>query len=112
MNSLLPLQDDKKLSVTYRVEPGCLGPEGASHVVKFCGFAHAELQSLDSDTIVLNIVPRADKMLPEMEYSIVGKKINYAQAEQYLAAFGQSLDDFECQLSDRLANLIDDFMGH
>ena len=112
MKNSLPSQDDKKLSVTYRVEPGCLGPEGASHVAKFCGFAHAELQSLDSDTIVLNIVPRADKMLPEMEYSIVGKKINYSQAEQYLQAFDKSLDDFESQLSDRLATLIDDFMGH
>ena len=112
MKNLLPLQDNKKLSVTYRVESGCLGPEGANHVAKFCSFAHAELQSLDSDYIVLNIVPRADKMLPEMEYSVVGKRINYSQAGKYLAAFDKNLDDFECQLSGRLANLIDDFMGH
>jgi hypothetical protein len=112
MKNLLPLQDDKKLSVTYRVEPGCLGSEGESHVAKFCSFAHAELQSLDSDTIVFNIVPRADKILPEMEYSIGGKKINYTQAEQYLEAFDKSLDDFESQLSDRMAALIDDFIGH
>ena len=28
-----------QLAVIYRVEPGCLGPEGAAHIEGFCQFA-------------------------------------------------------------------------
>ena len=38
-----------QLAVIYRVEPGCLGPEGAAHIEGFCQFAqlHEALQSSD-----------------------------------------------------------------
>ena len=112
MSKVLPLQDSEKLFVTYRVEPGCLGPEGADHISKFCDFAQLELRTLDSDYVVWNIVPRIDKELPEMEYSIVGKRMIFSQAEKYLALFDKSLDKFEGNLSDRLAALIDKFMEY
>ncbi len=108
----LPLPNDKKLSVTYRVESGCLGPDGTDHVEKFCDFAQKSIQSLDSDYIAWNIVPRSDKNLPEMQYRAIGKKMNHAQADKYLAVFGKSLDEFEIHLSDKLAALINEYMGH
>jgi len=111
MNNVLPLPDDKKLSVTYRVEPGCLGPEGKDKISDFCKFALAELRSLDSDYVSWNIVPRNDKSLPEMQYDTVGKRLNHTQAEKYLAIFGKSLDEFEGHLDDKLATLIDEFMS-
>ena len=37
------------------------------------------------------------------------KKVSHAQAEKYLAVFGQSLDDFEGELSEQLAVLIDSY---
>jgi hypothetical protein len=111
MKNSLPLPEDKKLSVTYRVEPGCLGPEGKSHISEFCNFAQSELRSLDSDYIAWNILPRTDKALPELQYHVSGKKMSHAQAEQYLAIFDKSLDEFECHLGDKFATLIDSFMS-
>lgn len=112
MKKSLPLQENKKLSVTYRVEAGCLGPDGTSHIAKFCKFAQLALQTLDSDYIAWNIVHREDKTLPEMQYNVMGKMMNYQQAEKYLAVFGKSLDEFEGHLSDQLTNLIHRFMSH
>lgn len=112
MKVSLPLPESKKLTVTYRVESGCLGPEGKSKIVDFCQFAQKELEPLDSDYVHWNIVPREDKSLPEMQYNVVGKKMNHAQAEKYLAHFGKSLDEFESHLCEKLAVLIDAFMGH
>jgi hypothetical protein len=112
MKNSLPLQEDKKLLVTYRVEPGCLGPEGENLISAFCDFAQSELRSLDSDYVVLNIVPRNDKALPEMQYNVVGKRMNHSQAEKYLAVFDKNLDEFEGHLIDKLTILIDEFMSH
>ena len=85
MNNLLPLDVDKKLTVTYRVEAGCLGPEGLNYIANFCKFAQSELQTLDSDYIVWNIIHRSDKALPEVQYGLVGKIIDTQKAEKYLS---------------------------
>ncbi len=112
MKNSLPLSDDNKLSVTYRVESGCLGPDGTDHVGKFCEFAQKSIQPLDSDYIAWNIVPRNDKQLPEMQYSAVGKNMSHSQADKYLGVFGKSLDEFELHLSEKLAALINEYMNH
>jgi hypothetical protein len=105
----LPLPENKKLTVTYRVESGCLGPSGASHISAFCEYTQGKIQSLDADYVIWDITPRHDKALPEMQYSVAGKRINHIQAEKYLAVFGKSLDEFEGHLVDKLAGLIDEF---
>ncbi|MFT6898769.1 MAG: hypothetical protein ACJA13_003196, partial [Paraglaciecola sp.] len=43
MPTSLPLPLYKKLTVTFRVEPGCLGPDGISHIEAFCKFAKREV---------------------------------------------------------------------
>ena len=111
MKSLLPLDVDKKLTVTYRVEAGCLGPDGLNYISDFCKFAQSELQALDSGYIVWNIIHRADKTLPEIQYGLIGKAIDSHKAEKYLSAFGNTIDDFESQLSEHLATLISQFMS-
>lgn len=112
MNNLLTLDVDKKLVVTYRVEAGCLGPDGLNYISNFCKFAQLELQTQDSYYIVWNIVHRADKTLPEIQYGLVGKIIDSHKAEKYLSAFGNTLDDFESHLSEHLATLISQFMSN
>lgn len=112
MTSLKVLPDEKKLAVTYRVESGCLGPKGAELVSNFCQYAHQKIQTLDADYVSWNIIPRQDKTLPEMSYRVLGKAINHTQAEKYLSVFSKSLDDFECHLSDKLTQLINEFMDH
>jgi hypothetical protein len=111
MKKSLPLDVDKKLAVTYRVEAGCLGPDGLSYIADFCTFAQSKLQALDSNYIVWNIIHRADKTLPEVQYGLVGKIIDTDKAEKYLSVFGNTIDNFENQLSEHLATLISQFMS-
>ncbi len=111
MPNSLPLDEDQKLAVTYRVEAGCLGPDGLNYIADFCHLAQAELQKSNSDYVVWNIVHRKDKTLPEIEYGLAGKAMNADKTEKYLSLFGQTLDDFESKISDHLAALIRQFMG-
>ncbi len=111
MNNALPLSEDKKLSVVYRVEPGCLGPQGKDYIAEFCSFAKKELLSFNSDFVVWQIVPRNDKSLPEMQFSLAGKMISPPQAERYLTIFDQSLDELECKLGDKLDTLIEQYLN-
>ncbi|WP_428034112.1 hypothetical protein [Amphritea sp.] len=107
----LPLSEDKKLVVTYRVEAGCLGPEGGSLVAAFCDFAQQSIESLDCDLISWNIIPRNSKTDLEIEYNVVGKRISYSQAARYLELFGRTPDELEVHLSERIALYIEDFMN-
>jgi hypothetical protein len=111
MKDLLPLPNSQKLVVTYRVESGCLGPNGIDHVVAFCKFAHKSIQSLDAEYITWDIVARLDKNLPEMQFGVGGKALTHVQANKYLAVFNKDLDEFEGHLGNKLAELINDFMG-
>lgn len=111
MVSVSPLAEDKKLLVIYRVEPGCLGPDGKNLIDAFCRFVQLNSQLQDGSVIRLNIVPRNSKSLPEIEYNVVGKRLSYAQAVRYLALFGKSLDGFEGHLGERIALFIEDFMS-
>ena len=112
MTNLSPLHEDKKLAVTYRVEAGCLGPDGLNYISEFCNFAWSKLETLDSDYIAWNIVHREDKTLPEMQYGLVGKAISSLKAEKYLSVFGKTIDDFEYELSEHLTTLIRQFMSN
>ena len=51
MKTKLPLPQDKKLTVIFRLEPGCLGPDGEDHVEEFCKFAEKEVAPIDSDFV-------------------------------------------------------------
>lgn len=110
MQNLSSLDNNKKLAVTYRVEAGCLGPDGLNYIADFCHFAQAKLQASDLKYIIWNIVHREDKTLPEIEYGLIGRTINDQKAEKYLSLFGKTLDDFESYINDHLETLIHDFM--
>ncbi len=107
----MPLTPEKKLNVLYRVEPGCLGPDGIQQIEDFCRFAEIEVKTVDSELIHWEIVPRYDKKLDEMTYRVMGKKLSYQQAEKYLTIFDKSLDNFEEHLHEKLAELIEKFLG-
>ena len=111
MSYELPLPLYKKLTVTFRVEPGCLGPDGINHIESFCKFAKQEVIALDSDFIRWVITPRYDKALLETEYKTNNKRLTRDKAEKYLSVFGKSLDEFEENLQDKLSVLIDRYLG-
>ena len=111
MKSLLPIPDNKKLTITYRVEAGCLGPDGLNYIDDFCVFAQQELKMQESDYTLWNIIHRADKTLPEMEFSLMGKIVDDTKANKYFSVFNNTLDDFEMHLIDNLSILISKFMS-
>ncbi len=108
----LPLPQEKKLTVLFRIERGSLGPDGDKHMDDFCLFAQKELDSLDADYMHWEIIPRHDKSLPEMEYRINNKKLSHDKAAKYLELFGQDLDRFELDLARSLSTLIGRYLGH
>lgn len=111
MGLSLPLPLYKKLTVTFRVEPGCLGPDGVEHIEEFCKYAKKEVAQLDADFVRWVITPRYDKSLPETEYKTNNKKLDHDKAEKYLRVFEKELDEFEEHLQDKLAELIDEYHG-
>ena len=111
MSEISQLSNDQKLKVTYRVEPGCLGPEGAKYVRKFCKFAEQAVVDLDAEFIEWHIVPRFNKGVSEMRYTVNKKQLTHDKADKYLSMFGKELDEFEGHLEERLATIIDDFMS-
>ncbi len=112
MKNNLPLPQDKKLTVLFRVEAGSLGPDGSDHVEAFCEFAQKELLTLDSDYIRWEIIPRHDKSRSEMEFMVSGKRLSHDMAARYLEVFEQDLDEFELHLAGNISRLIGEFMGH
>ncbi|MCK5648982.1 MAG: hypothetical protein KAI22_08895 [Gammaproteobacteria bacterium] len=112
MKNNLPLPQEKKLMVLFRLEPGCLGPDGKDHIEQFCQLAQQEFKSLHSDFVHWDIVPRHDKSLPEMQYKINNKKLSHDKAEKFLNIFHKNLNDFEDQLHKKLAVFIDQYLGH
>jgi translation initiation factor 2 alpha subunit (eIF-2alpha) len=107
----LPLSMYKKLTVTFRVGPGCLGPDGIDHIQDFCKFAKKKVDGLDSDFIHWVITPRYDKSLLEAKYKTDNKHLDHDKAEKYLRVFGKELVDFEEHLEDKLSILIDQYIG-
>jgi hypothetical protein len=112
MKIKLPLSREQKLTVLCRIEPGCLGPEGEAHIQEFCDFAQKQVESIDADFVHWELVPRHDKTLPEMQYKINGKKLSHDKAEKYLALFKKELDVFEDHLHEKVAHLVDEYLGH
>ena len=109
MSISLPLNNEQKLTVTYRIEPGCLGPQGSTYVDDFCQFAQEKVVDLDADFIHWNITPRSDKKLNEMEYSVNNKQLTHDKADWYLKLFNKSLDEFEEHIQDKCVALINQF---
>jgi len=111
MNAKTPLSHAQKLTILCRVEPGCLGPTGASLVDGFCVFAQPRLEAMDPEVVNWKLVPRKDKLLPEMHYQMGNKVLTYDQAGKYLSLFGKEIEDYEEDFHGVLANLVNEHLG-
>ncbi|GAB6040110.1 hypothetical protein [Endothiovibrio diazotrophicus] len=109
MTKQLSLPKERRLTVVFRVEPGCLGPEGERHVAGFCDFTQARMASVDADFIGWRIIPRDDKTMPETEYRVGERRLSHDQADRYLQVFQKRLDEFEGHLQDHIVELIEEY---
>jgi len=112
MKNILPLSQDKKLTVVVRVEPGCLGPNGNIYVEAFSSVAQEAFEPINSDFINWEVFARLDKTLPEIQYKTNNKILTQDQATKYLALFNKNIDEFEERLNEKLAILIDQYLSH
>ncbi|NOY66310.1 MAG: hypothetical protein GXP13_02725 [Gammaproteobacteria bacterium] len=103
---------DKKLTVIFRVESGCLGPEGKSHIVGFCNFAHNKFLDNNVSYLQWQISPRLDKTLPEIQYKLGNKTLSHEKAARYLSVFKENIDTFEEHLNEKLMLLIDEYFAN
>lgn len=107
MENKLPLY--KKLLVMYRIEPGCLGPQGTDYVEEFCVFAKQKLKNQHGHCLRWAIKPRYDKSLPELEFQMKNVTVSRDNAAKYMSSFDIDLDVFEEELEESLADLVDGF---
>lgn len=105
-----PLPRESKLTVLCRVEPGCLGPDGINYIEGFCHFALKEMALVNPAFISWIITPRYDKTLPEIQYQIHDRNLTYLQVTKYLEIFNQDLNEFQTELDDKLASLIEQYL--
>lgn len=100
-----------KIEVICRVEPGCLGPDGADHVEAFCKMAQKEFDAVDPCSVEWQLIPRWDKTKPEVQFKLAGKMLNDQQAKMYLSAMGREYDDFESGMFKQLTTAINHYFG-
>lgn len=111
MTEIKPIPTNKKLLVQFRLEPGCLGPQGDQHIDQFCQFAQNQFEGFYSHFVDWEITPRLDKSLPEIQYGINQKQLNSKQVSKYLQIFKHELSSFEESLDDKLAEMIDHYLS-
>ncbi len=107
----MQIPEDKKITVIFRIEPGCLGPQGHEHVDKFCNDANKKLSQLHPAFISWQVVPRHDKTLPELDYAMRQRPLPRELATRYLAHFDMEIDKFEMSVFDDLPEMIDQYFG-
>lgn len=97
--------------VIYRVEPGCLGPEGALHIAEFCQFAQPLVAAHTPSFMQWQLEPRFDKKLPEMQCVLAGKYLTAQQVARFLTLQHTNADTLEEQINFQLTHLIDQYFG-
>ncbi|QDE31343.1 MULTISPECIES: hypothetical protein [Shewanella] len=101
----------KKLVILFRLEPGCLGPDGVNHIDTFCHVAEQALVNLNSDVCHWFLAPRFDKNLIEIQYSLAGKVLSRDKAVKFIESFSQNLDEIEERFEDKLTQLINQYIA-
>lgn len=97
----------KKLSIQIRIEPGCLGPDGKSHIDTFCLAASRIFATLEPERVSWVLIPRHDKQLPEQEFFVEGRKLSEEQAGMLLQRMGLTLSLLQERSDALLAQLVE-----
>jgi len=100
-----------QLTLLARLEPGCLGPDGLKHIESFCVLAQKSVQSLAPGVCSWHLVPRYDKTLPELEFSVANKQLSREQADRFLEVFELEIDSLEERFHTKMAQLINQFLA-
>lgn len=94
------------MTLLFRIEPGCLGPDGRQHIETFCKLAEQVYLRHPLTGVQFEFVPRYDKQLPEREFLLGERTLNREQAVRLMEHYGHELPHIEAQLDDTLSRLI------
>lgn len=97
----------KKLTIQIRIEPGCLGPDGKRHIETFCAAASRIFATMEPERVNWVLIPRHDKLLPEQEFLIEGRKLSEEQASLLLQRMGLALAPLQERSDAVLAQLVE-----
>ncbi len=99
------------IEATYRLEPGCLGPDGAQYITEFCQFAQPLVSAHAPAFMQWVLTPRFDKTLPELQFSLAGRVLSDSQAERLCSSYQTDADTLVEELNHHLMLLIDQYFG-
>ncbi|MBR9727197.1 hypothetical protein ACFOD0_01245 [Shewanella intestini] len=102
---------DRQLTILYRLEPGCLGPDGIDHIEAFCLLVQKAFIKKLQPIYQLNVVPRYDKSLAEIQFSIGNKVLNDDQADAFFNAAGLEQQKIIDGIEDKLTKLINQYIA-
>ena len=102
------MNKDMRIQLLYRVEPGCLGPDGVDYIEEFCQFAVKKISP--PNYAIFSFVPRYDKLLAEKEYSLLNRKLTRGQVNSYFQKIEKQLEEFESQVDELIAFAVDAFL--
>lgn len=102
---------ENTLVILYRLEPGCLGPDGGDHVEVFCDIAQKALMKLHTNICVWQLTPRYDKRLEEFEYYLNQKHLTLSQVDKYLQACHLNIETLHSDFENKLTHLIDQYIA-
>ena len=102
--------DNVRIIVLYRVEPGCLGPDGKFFIEDFCAYANDAFKNVQQEHINWLFVPRHDKSLPEIQYQYKERNLSREMAQKLFSVKAIDIDEFEDLLNDQIPEMIDKFL--
>ena len=105
----LPLQDNKKLLIVYRLESNCLGLQGDSQIDDFCAHLTKNILPVHSSFIKWTVLPRLNVDEKEIEYLLDSKLLSLKQTSKYLANFDKNIADLEGEISDLILNQVEHY---
>ncbi len=100
-----------QLEAVYRLEPGCLGPDGAQYIEEFCQFAQPLVSAHAPAFMRWVLTPRFDKSLPELQFRLGSRNLSEDQADRLCSTYQTDTDTLVEELNHHLMLLIDQYFG-
>ncbi|PHS20566.1 MAG: hypothetical protein COA86_01050 [Kangiella sp.] len=111
MKSNLPIPQDKKLLVIYRLEPECLGTIGHKQINYFCAHITKRILPVDSDFVKWTVLPRLAATEKEVEFRLNGKLLQLPQVVRYLTVFNRDYDAFLDSINNAVLKQVDHYFN-
>jgi len=98
-------------TVSYFLESGCLGAQGAQRIDGFCKFVTIKIKQSFPAFCSWDIKPLIDSQQRHIQYTLNQKTLTLEQAKRYLDAQQQDIKLFEDSVDDFVIDSIEEYQG-